>query len=212
MWKFSTYHLWIERLSDLTSWLVLYHLPVRYSNTNRPLVLLSENENDQACSLTPSDHFLLLLLSLLFYTYKTSIAPPPGWRSRCLCNVSKHLRNIRGSQACQSCAKRPSVHPVEVGQMANLVPSLVNCLWQERWHIHGWTRAVLTKALQTVVDTVACIPSIREMLIIKSIQHLIFLLYSYSHSNVYWLQSFWELHCCFPGSNSPKTRAFRFQH
>ena len=183
------------------------------SYSNRPVVLLSENENDQACSLTLSDLlFFVVAFSLLFCTYKTSIAPPPQWRSRCLCNVSEHLCSIRGSQACQSCAKRPSVHPTEVGQMANLVPSLVNCLWQERWHIHSWTRAVLTKALQTVVDTVACTP-IREMLIIKTIQHLSFpTILLFTQPCLLIAEFLGEMHCCVPGSGSPKTKAIRFQH
>lgn len=68
------------------------------------------------------------------------------------------------SQACQNCAKRPSAHPIEVGQMATLVPTLVNCLRQDRLHINSWTLATLTKALQTVVDTVLC-TRISEILI-----------------------------------------------
>ncbi len=108
---------------------------------------------------------LVLSYFLLSFSARIHLHPPspsPSWRSHCLCNVSKHLCSIRGSQACQNCAKRPSVHPIEVGQMAALVPSLVNCLWQERWRIRRWTGTTLTKALQTVVDTVACTP-ISEM-------------------------------------------------
>lgn len=99
-----------------------------------------------------------------------SVFIPP--QSDCLCNVSKHLCNTMRSQACQNCANRPSVHPIEVGQMATLVPTLVNCLWQERLHINSWTRATLTKALQTVVDTVLCTP-ISELLI-SAMHHPLF--------------------------------------
>lgn len=41
-------------------------------------------------------------------------------------------------------AKRPPVHPLEVGQMVNLVPSLVNCLWQQ-WHTQTHTHTQLSE-------------------------------------------------------------------
>jgi len=121
-------------------------------------------------ALNPSYLFSSFAFSSLLLPVSISIPPLPQWRFHCLCNVSKHLCSIRGSQACQNWAKRPSVHPIEVGQMAVLIPRLVNCLWQERWHIRSWTRAVLAKALQTVVDTVAC-TLISGMFIAETIKH-----------------------------------------
>lgn len=110
--------------------------------------------------------------------------------------------------------------------MATLVPSLVNCLWQERWHIHSWTRAMLTKALQTVVDTVAC-TLISEMLIIKAIKHpslvLATLFLSVNYSTVLIDCRFMEkliiavsapsrCSTCDPGCSSPITKAIRCWH
>ncbi len=110
--------------------------------------------------------------------------------------------------------------------MATLVPSLVNCLWQERWHIRSWTRATLTKALQTVVDTVAC-TLISEMLIIKTVKNpslvLITLFLAVNYSIVFVDCGFIEklmiaanapsrYSTCDPGCSSPRAKAIRFLH
>lgn len=106
--------------------------------------------------------FPSLFLCLFNFLLNPSQGLPAYVMSLNICAILQEVRHAKTVQNVPLCT------PTEVGQMASLVLSLVNCLWQERWRIRSWTRAMLTRALQTVVDTVPCTP-VPEVLSVKTI-------------------------------------------